>query len=850
MNEVTDPKILEKLDPLFKGTSAGTTKIQDTTIGNEVTDQDLVRRLDPLFGKEQKAGVVRQTIDAVGDFFTGTKRTEYPDLPEIGELNKGVGEMQKIKIATGLFLTPSQKAQLEIVQAQIPGTSVLTDKFDNPIVVLPDGQSFYLNKPGASMQDVLGTTSQVLQYIGAFGAVAKKVGQGYLKNILAQGATGTGVSVGQDIAAMPLGAKEIDTGKAVVSAIVPMAFEAASPLVRAVLPKLFKNPVFSTIDDATGEITLTEKGKKAAQAAGIDLDVVNQDFIKNFAKELGRGAEAKIASQQAGAGQFNFRLSKGQAAGDEEATAMLFEAAKGSYGPENQNLARNFLKQQNIDIETSAKGLLDKFNKGDFEIETLEGAGQVLFDSLKRNFKKASDKVDTAYNLVDKDAVYTGAKSNIQVLNASTQKAVQEATNVVSPKLTPSTIESFKVINNFVDKVKKGGTVEGQGTTKNINPTFFNDFETTRKTLSNLIQTSANKTDKRNTISILKEFDKVYDDTIDNALFGSGNNPNALKAIFNARETFKNRQKLFGINDKVAGGLKIKDDAGKVINKILNEPDVTPLKTINYIFGQGQLGLKNESLTVVKRLKDVFGVEGRDFSKQASINPDFQALRTASFDKLISDSIKNGKFSPQSFVKQWETVGSKNKYLLDELFTQSEIKTIDTFVNEVKKTFVPKDLVNYSNTASALSKMVQQVGRGLAGIVGFKLGNIQGLLAARGAVDRFKDVYSQKAAKKLISKEISSDLRYIDEGSKNVLGGVTGTIQELLGEVDKVRAPRVPLGLFPKNQTQPTKQEPRTEVPVLDRNMMTASTTPTAGTLTNIPQEQLNKYNTLFGSLV
>jgi hypothetical protein len=850
MNEVTDPKILEKLDPLFKGTSVSTTKIQDTTIGNEVTDPELNRRLDPLFGKEQKAGVVRQTIDAVGDFFTGTKRTEYPDLPEIGELNKGVGEMQKIKIATGLFLTPSQKAQLEIIQAQVPGTSVLTDKFDNPIVVLPDGQSFYLNKPGASMQDVLGTTSQVLQYIGAFGAVSKKVGQGYLKNILAQGATGAGVSVAQDVAAMPLGAKEVDTGKAVVSAIVPMAFEAASPLVRAVLPKLFKNPVFSTVDDATGEVSLTEKGKKAAQAAGIDLDVVNQDFIKNFAKELGRGAEAKIASQQAGAGQFNFRLSRGQAAGDEEATAMLFEAAKGSYGPENQNLARNFLKQQNIDIETSAKGLLDKFNKGDFEIETLEGAGQVLFDSLKRNFKKASDKVDTAYNLVDKDAVYTGAKSNIQVLNASTQKAVQEATNVVSPNLTPSTVESLKVINNFVDKVKKGGTIEGQGIAKNINPTFFSDFETTRKTLSNLIQTSANKTDKRNTVAVLKEFDKVYDDTIDNALFGSGNNPNALKAIFNARETFKNKQKLFGINDIAGGGVKIKDSAGRVIDKILREPDVTPLKTIDYIFGQGQLGLKNESLTIVKRLKDVFGVEGKDFAKQASTNPDFQALRTASFDKLISDSIKNGKFSPQSFVKQWGTASSKNKYLLDELFTQPEIKTIDTFVNEVKKTFVPKDLVNYSNTASALSKMVQQVGRGLAGIVGFKLGNIQGLLAARGAVDRFKDVYSQKAAKKLITKEISSDLRYIDDSARSALGGVTGTIQELLGEVDKVKAPRVPLGLFPKSQTQPTKQQPRVEVPVLDRNMMTAATTPTAGSITSIPQEQLDKYTSLFGKVV
>ena len=103
MSEVTDPKILEKLNPLFRGSGVSTSKPQDTSIGSEVTDPELIRRLTPLFGKEQKAGVVRQTIDAVGDFFTGTKRTEYPDLPEIGELNKGVGEMQKIKSLLDYF---------------------------------------------------------------------------------------------------------------------------------------------------------------------------------------------------------------------------------------------------------------------------------------------------------------------------------------------------------------------------------------------------------------------------------------------------------------------------------------------------------------------------------------------------------------------------------------------------------------------------------------------------------------------------------------------------------------------------------------------------------------------------
>ncbi len=96
--------------------------------------------------------------------------------------------------------------------------------------------------------------------------------------------------------------------------------------------------------------------------------------------------------------------------------------------------------------------------------------------------------------------------------------------------------------------------------------------------------------------------------------------------------------------------------------------------------------------------------------------------------------------------------------------------------------------------------------------------------------------YFQPKYKKLISKEISSDLNYIDPGSRNVLGTVTGTIQELLGEAGKIRAPRAPSGLIPK--------EPRTEVPILDRNVMTASTTPTATTLQ--PTDRSQQYAGLF----
>lgn len=188
--------------------------------------------------------------------------------------------------------------------------------------------------------------------------------------------------------------------------------------------------------------------------------------------------------------------------------------------------------------------------------------------------------------------------------------------------------------------------------------------------------------------------------------------------------------------------------------KILNDPDITPNKTIDYIFGRANLGKSSDSMSIIKRLKTVFGVEGKELQKQASKNKDFQSLRTASWEKLVRDSSKNGKFSSQSFYNNWKTLKQKNKDLLEELFEPKEIKLIDEFADEVQKTF-KGSLVNASNTASAMSRIIQQVGRGLGGILGFKFANIQGLLVFRGAFDRARDIISQKSAAGLVNKELA-----------------------------------------------------------------------------------------------
>jgi hypothetical protein len=522
-------------------------------------------------------------------------------------------------------------------------------------------------------------------------------------------------------------------------------FEGAiNPIAAKTWKSLVGNPKFSTKID--GKLVLNAKGKKAAKAAGIDVDNIDEKFIQSFSDELSKGVKTDIAAGQAGAGKFGFRVAKSQAVGDEEGIAALFEASKGAYGRQAQVAARQFLKQQNIDIESSAKTLLNKFNKGELAKEDLETAGQSVLNAVQKEFKKASDKVNTAYNMVDKDAVFNAGESNINVLGSSIQKAIKESTDILDKELTPSTIRATQFINNFVKKVKPQKK-------KKLSVTTFNEFESLRKKISGLIPTAKNPTDKKNLVAILNEYDKFYDDAIDNALFSG--EPVALNSIKQARTEFKLKQKLFGINAIKKNGIKIDDRAGKVVQKILNDPDVTPLNAIDYIFGAAQLGQKQGSLTIVKRLQNIFGREtGEDISDLAARSSDFQSLRTAAFEKLIRDSSRNGIFNPKRFVDQWSTARQKYNDVLKELYDPDELRLIDDFVREVRKTFKPRDLVNASNTASALSRIIQQTGRALVGIFGFKFANIQGLLAARGAFDRARDVVGEKAAKKLITEEL------------------------------------------------------------------------------------------------
>ena len=779
--------------------------------GEPVTDANLIKELDLEANKKTIVEEGEGLLSTIGNWFTGSKTTEFKDLEEIGSANipskSPISSEPTIganaKIALGLLLTPDQKAQAEIIQTQVPGSTVTADKFRNTIITFPDGKSYYLNKPGASMQDVLQTTSQILQYIPGYSMVAKRYAANYLKRVVGQGLVGGTTSIAQDIAAKQLGAEEISGTKALVSAAVPVVFEALSPVVRYAIPKLFANPKFTTTNEE-GKLILNDRGKKAATAAGIDLNTVDDAFIQNFADELQRGVQPVVAGSQAGAGRFNFNLSKGQASGDEASVDVLFKASSGAYGREAQVTANDFLEKQGIDIGTSATSLLNKVYSGQITGGTLEEAGEAVKNSILKNYKIGSDKVTTAYNMVDKDAVFNAGASNIDNLTFSVERAIQDGTATVDAVLTPATINGIKVIKDFVKKYQptpagaQGELI--QMARQEVKPSTLNEFELVRKKIDGLYSAAANKTDKKNILTIKKEWDKFYDDAVDNMLFSG--DQKAIQAIKAARAEYRTQQNLFGYSPIKKNGIKIEDPAGRAVVKIINDPDASPIKTMNYVFGLGNLGNKQESVQIVKRLKNIFGVTGDDFATAVK-NPDFQQLRQGAFNRVLEQSVKNGKFSGEAFVKNWENASMKNKDLLGELFSKEEISLIGDFVKEVRKTFKPNR--NVTQTVSSMQSAIGTVGRQLAGILGFKVASIQGLLAARTAVDNLRDITSKNMARKLIETEIMRDPQ-VKQSLVGTLATTQGAVNTaLFGNIQPKISP-TPRGYTPTSDGQQPKR--------------------------------------------
>jgi len=852
----------QEIEALYQKSLADkTSKVESSKLSDDKNQE-----IESLYQQSLKSGQGPQgIIETVKNWFTGAKSTEFPELGAFQPTNlfskayegNKVGIGARLAIAGTALITPDLENQANVIKEQIPGTSISQDKFGNPLVIMPDGKIIYLNKPGADIEDITQLTSQLLQYGYGGGPIGKTFKDQLFKRALAQGAYGGALSAAQDVAVQPLGGEGVSYGRAAVNAAIPFAAEVAlTPAVNAFFNKFGKNKEFFTVD-LSGNPTLTTKGIEAAKAAGIDVSNLDKATLNKKFTELSQRSESgnpafndfmqafnnwKIKNPSAvSEKKFGINLTQAQQAEDKVGVATLYAAAEGKYGTEVQLAARKFLDQQGIDLGNAAKDLLNRFNKGEININDINDAGERVMQTIKNNFNKKSDEVKTAYNLINNEGIYLGKNSNIDVLQASIDKSLQEATgNTVKENITPSTVAALKDIQNFTNKLKSGAQIEGSGPggkIQYVNPTTFKNFEIQRKSLNSLYDAALNNTDRKNIIAIKQEFDKFTEDAINNALFASGERnygPETWEAIKKARLNFKEQQEMYGFNPIVKNGIIVNDPGGKVIQRILQDDTITPIQTIDLIFGKSKIGDKADALQIVQRLKKVFGAE--DISKP---NGDLDALKQAVLQRINLNAMDTNtdKFVPQKLITQWNTLLKRNPDLINELFTKEEQSYISDFVNTVRKTMKPSER-NLDQPIGFLNRVLLSVGSIGAGNVGLQTGgSLYAGMAARGLWQRTVDLFHQGQAKRTVMNQLKQSPGALDELGNPILPGkaladmfnkATGanvqvpSIGGTVGALANQKLNDIKLTNRPLISPQAVQQSiQKTNTPVLDRNVFT-----------------------------
>jgi hypothetical protein len=243
-------------------------------------------------------------------------------------------------------------------------------------------------------------------------------------------------------------------------------------------------------------------------------------------------------------------------------------------------------------------------------------------------------------------------------------------------------------------------------------------LENTRKKLNSYYGTAANDTDRTVISTIRNEFDSWLDDTITKGL--ASGDPEQLAKLKEARGVARDYFSKFKVDPKAADA-----DAQKIIEKITSK-DLTPVETMNYLFGTAKIGENQTAVRVAKKYKEIFGENSDQFNE----------FRQAAYLRLVQDMQGNVKPASKIVKEVDELIMGKGSLLANEIFTPDQVKSLRDFRSALSKTVTPVESMNPSKTGYEIARLGEDLmkGLGLMTMAGGDVAAGAGLTAATGLV--------------------------------------------------------------------------------------------------------------------
>ena len=630
-------------------------------------------------------------------------------LPEFGA-RSDLGFVTGAKLGLNFFITPNEESRINLITKQIPGTKFKQDKFNNTIVVTPDGVESFLNAPGFSLQDFADFASETVKFTPS----AKIASLGArLATRVALGSVGAGVtSVVEDVAADLQGADTgIDFVRAGLTALAGGGAELAAPAISGVI-RFFKSKPNLFLKGA-----LTAKGRDFVKRQGFDPD--------NISDKLAEAVTSKKVSPEADV--FDFPLTKGQAS--EDSVQLAREQALRVRGDAAGGIVRSFDEIQ----AQRAKEIIEEIDAGlakKFPVESTAQGGQVIREQVEKQSSDLLVAIDDAYNVAGEVGASLDRKG-LDTLGDVGDFLIEQGFEV-DETLFPAAAKSLAKLGEL-----KGG---------NITLKTLNQLDTVRKVLGVNVSAARSKGDFRAASLIKKRFDQFLDDAVDNSLFdGDDAALELLKKARGLRAEFGRR--FQESTRRTRSGKLIQDPGGKVVESII-ERSPTDENVVNMIFGRSKLFNDNNALKAVQAIK-------RATNNSADVDA---VLKQLALRRISATSLQGGGFNPKKFVPSFKEAMEKSPALMREIFTKDELIKLSEFRRLANKTIIPGKLFKPTSNASGQLKkaFVSLIGAlGLGGQLPLLPGGLRGGAIGRQAATSLTAGLSTRRAKSAAFKAVS-----------------------------------------------------------------------------------------------
>jgi hypothetical protein len=620
-----------------------------------------------------------------------------------------VGPMESFKMFLGTLSTTDPRALQDIVLKSVEGSQGGEDAQGNPYVVI-GGKPFYTNKTGLSPVDAIGFGGDLLAFlpVGKFASMAKNVATRLGIASLASGA----ISTGKEIGAQLLGSEQqVDTTKIALDA----AFGGGGQLVGDALTTFIRNrkPVFN----ASGNIStqFSDELKKAGININ-DFGSKGQEVLVSAYKNLG-SSFSKEAERVTGAARSaeagGIPLTAGQATGDVRQIAKEEAMRQGARGGIAQKIMQKFEEGQKAAVGQRATAIGEEIAPAS-TVATQTEAGGMLFETLRAKQKELKGAASKAYNETDLRTLAIPTETT-STLTSKISDVIKEGDFILNKELTPAASSAYNSLVNIIPKIDKA----------NVSQINLKSLESTRRTLGQYYKAAANDADRNAVTMLTKQFDDWLDDTITKGL--ASGDLDQLNKLKDARALSRDYFSKFKIDPKAPDV-----DAQKVIDKIVSK-DLTPVETMNYLFGAAKLGDNQTAVRTAKKFKEIFGEN----------SPEFDEFRRAAYLRLVQDTQGNIKPASKIVGEVDELILGRGSALAKEIFTPEQTRSLKQFRSAISKTLTPAEATNPSKTGYEIARLGEDIfkGVGIMSAIGGDVGTGAAISAfggvlkpARGAI--------------------------------------------------------------------------------------------------------------------